>query len=199
MGETRSTATKGDSINGFVLAGGRSLRMGQDKAMLEWQGQPMLDHMVELLSTAAGRVRIIGRDALPDRIPGCGPLGGILTALETTETHKNLIVAVDLPLLTTGFLQMFRAKWARSTRHILACKIGSDYPLCIGIDRELLPAIAERVDARKLALHQLIEESDAEILQEEAIGTAGFSSSIFHNINTPEDWGRRPPSPKPLP
>src|SRR6266404_414333 len=116
MGEIRSTALHGSSINGFVLAGGKSRRMGRDKASLEWRGHPLLDHMVHLLSTASRQVRIIGRDELPDRIPDCGPLGGILTALEITETTKNLIVALDLPLLTTPFLQMFQSCWIHSAK-----------------------------------------------------------------------------------
>ena len=188
MAETRSTAPHGISMNGFVLAGGGSRRMGQDKATLDWHGHSLVDHMVQLASTAAGRVRIIGRDGLPDRIPGCGPLGGILTALEITETGKNLILAVDLPLLTPDFLQMFVAEWARSARHILVCRIGTDYPLCMGIDRTLLAAVGERIAAGKFAVHQLIEESGAEVLEEDAIHAFGFPSSIFHNVTTPEDW-----------
>ena len=196
MGETRSTKLDGDSgasgipVTGFVLAGGQSRRMGQDKATLEWRSRPLLDHMIQLLSTAADPVRIVGRDALPDRIPGLGPAGGILTALHVTETSKNLIVAVDLPSLTTGFLRTFRVWWTGSTKHILACKIGSDYPLCLGIDRAMLPAIEERIKAGRLAIRTLIEESDSEILNEETVLQAGFPISIFANVNTPEQWAK---------
>ena len=57
-----------------------------------------LDHITQLLSTAADTVRIVGCWAFLDRIPGRRPLGGILTALAITDTEQNLIVAVDLPL-----------------------------------------------------------------------------------------------------
>jgi molybdopterin-guanine dinucleotide biosynthesis protein A len=101
--------------------------------------------LTQLLSTAAVPVRIVGRGAFLDRIPGRGPLGGILTALEITDTAKNLIVAVDLPLLTPNFLKMFRTRWEGSPGQILACKIGADYPLCLGVDRSLLSEISKRI------------------------------------------------------
>ena len=56
------------NINGFVLAGGLSSRMGRDKSLLNWHGQTLLNHMVQLLSTAAEPVRIIGREEFPDII-----------------------------------------------------------------------------------------------------------------------------------
>ena len=72
MPEIRSTARDAAQITGFVLAGRQSRRMGRDKAMLDWRGQRLLDHMTQLLSTVADPVQIIGRGALPDRIPNCG-------------------------------------------------------------------------------------------------------------------------------
>src|SRR5262245_54590024 len=187
MAEISSTA---HPLAGFVLAGGQSRRMGRDKASLPWQQHSLLEHMVQLLSTVARPVRIVGKDELPDIIPNQGPLGGILTALEVTSTRKNLIVAVDLPLLTIPFLRMFRERFIRSDRHLLACKIRSDYPLCLGLDRALLPVVKDRIAHQRRALNELVAETEAEILQEEEIKAAGFSDSLFFNLNSPADWDR---------
>src|SRR5713226_697505 len=92
-------------ITGCVLAGGKSTRMGQDKALLDWHGQTLLNHMVDLLRNVADPVHVAGRDELPDQLPGLGPLSGIATALEASSTDANLIVAVDLPHLTRNFLK----------------------------------------------------------------------------------------------
>jgi len=183
MPEIRSTARDAAQITSFVLAGGQSRRMGRDKAMLDWRGQRLLDHMTQLLSTVADPVQIIGRGALPDRIPNCGPLGEILTALEVSQTPKTLIVAIDLPLLTPAFLQMFRSQWLHSTRCLLACRIGADYPLCLGVDRALAPEVAGR-----LALREWIADSDTQLLNEKALAAEGFSERLFANANTPEEW-----------
>ena len=190
MAKTRSTALRGNSINGFVLAGGHSRRMGQDKALLPWNGRSLLDHMTHLLSTVAGEVRVIGRGDLPDKIPEKGPLGGILTALQITSASRNLVVAVDLPFLPESFLQVFRERILRSKKQLVACKAGSDYPLCLGLDRALLPAVARRIATGKLALREFVEETPAEILDEASLYAAGFEPFIFNNLNTPEDWQR---------
>ncbi len=176
------------NINGFILAGGKSSRMGSDKALLDWHGQPLLDHMIALLGKAATDVQVVGRDRLPDRWPGRGPLSGIATALEITLTDANLVVAVDLPFLTTKFLSYLRSRLERTNRPLLACKIESHFPLCIGVRRALLPEVQRRVESGNLSVHALIEESDSEILSEEELRHAGFEPPIFRNINTPEDY-----------
>jgi len=170
------------NVNGFVLAGGRSTRMSRDKALLHWHGRTLLDHMIGLLSLAADRVQVVGRDTIPDRIPNRGPLGGIATALEMTETDANLVVAVDLPLLTPDFLKHLRLRIEESTRPIVACKLESTFPLCLGLRKRLLPAVEQCLAAGKLSLHNIIESSDPELI-------SWPDTTIFKNINTPADLG----------
>ena len=164
--------------------------MGQDKATLRWGGTSLLDHMVQLLSTVASPVRVVGRSDFPDGIPGKGPLGGILTALETTDQEANLLIAVDLPLLTPDFLRMFQARCLASTKALVACRISGDFPLCLGIQKRLAKRVAERVQADRLAVHPFIEESDAETLEEDELRALGFGPSMFSNVNTPDDLRR---------
>ena len=175
-------------VNGFILAGGRSTRMGTDKALLDWHGGTLLRHMVDLLRHATNDVQVVGRDLLPDHSPGLGPLSGIATALRITSTDNNLILAVDLPLLTENFLTYLRASAEHSKRPMLACKIGSHFPLCLGIRRELLPEIQGRLLSGDLSVHGLIEKAKAEIISESQLLEHGFESAMFRNLNTPEDY-----------
>ena len=177
-------------VNGFVLAGGKSTRMGRDKALLDWHGQAMLQHMVDLLQDVADQVQVVGRDQLPDRLPGLGPLSGIATALETTSTDANLFLAVDLPHLTKDFLKYLRSRLENSSHPLLACKIGADFPLSLGIWRPMLPEIKRCLNAEQLSVRGLIESSNPEIISEAELLQAGFDSAMFRNINTPEDWGK---------
>jgi len=175
-------------LTGFILAGGKSARMGRDKALLDWHGRTLLDHMIHLISALADKVHVVGRDPLPDTLPGLGPLSGIATALATSATDANLVVAVDLPLLTLEFLKYLTSEAERSSGPLTACKIGSHFPLCVVIQRRLLPEVQRRLAARDLSVHALIESVSSRLLSEEELLNAGFDASLFRNINTEQDY-----------
>lgn len=176
------------STNGFVLAGGQSRRMGRDKAMLEWGNVSLLEHMTQLLLTVVTKVQVIGRGEIPDKVTGKGPLGGIATALAITDQDANLFTAVDLPLLTPAFLRLFHDRFLASSKGVVTCRIGNQFPLCLGIRGHLLDEIALRIDAGRLAIHSFIEESDPEILEQDELEAHGVAPLIFSNINTYGDW-----------
>ncbi|SRR5881296_2710185 len=177
-------------VNGFILAGGKSSRMGRDKALLDWHGLTLVSHMIHLLEAATDAVQVVGRDPLPDRVPGRGPLSGIATALEVSSTDANLILAVDLPFLTKDFLLYFRSQIERSSRRLFACKIESHFPLCLGVRKALLPEIERRLLSEDRSLQGWIAGSDSEILSEPQLQSTGFEASMFRNLNTPEDYER---------
>ena len=104
------------NVAGFVLAGGASQRMGQDKALLELGGVPMVLRAARLVQPFVVSVAVVaplGRYAefdlniLPDRWPGAGPLGGIATALGATSVEWNLILGCDLPYLSAAWMAWF--------------------------------------------------------------------------------------------
>src|SRR5579884_2288918 len=99
---------------GFVLVGGKSSRMGCDKAFLTWRGRPLAQHIAHMVETAAGSVTLIGDEArysllgypvVADRLPGRGPIGGLATALSISEADWNLVAGCDMPLLDTDLLR----------------------------------------------------------------------------------------------
>ena len=100
-------------MNGYVLAGGRSTRMGRDKALLLWNGHPLIAHAVDLLRSAGVEPHIAGSrpdlgafsPIIYDLHPGCGPLSGIEAALARCAEDAALFIPVDLPLLPYEFLR----------------------------------------------------------------------------------------------
>ena len=175
-------------LTGFVLAGGKSSRMGRDKTLLDWHGCSLLEHMLELLSKVADPVRVVGRAPLPDRLPDLGPLSGIATGLEASFTDANLFVAVDLPLLTPDFLKFLKSRIENSSQPVLACKIESGFPLCLGMWRPMLPEITARLKAGQLSVRGLLEAGATEIVSQEEIARLGFDLGMFSNINTEDDY-----------
>ena len=176
------------AVNGFVLAGGKSTRMGRDKALLEWHGRTLLEHMVALISGATDRVQVIGRHPLPDQAPGHGPLSGIATALKISETDANLVAAVDLPLLTEDFLKHLRSRLELSNSRLVVGKIGSQFPLCLGIRRALLPELVARLESGDWSVRRFIQDCGAEVILEAELLERGFNTSMFRNINSEEDY-----------
>jgi molybdopterin-guanine dinucleotide biosynthesis protein A len=164
--------------------------MGTDKTSLDWHGRTLLEHMIRLLSAVAENVHVAGKGDLLDEQPGYGPIGGILTALRYSSTQNNLIVAVDLPLLTVDFLKYFKERQNRSQSSLLVCKIGSVFPLCLGIQRSLLTALDSYVADGGKSIHGFIQAAAADIIGSTELAGAGFSSDIFFNINTEIDYRR---------
>ena len=99
-------------VTGFVLAGGKSSRMGVNKALLEFDGRPLIEYAKSILESICVQVFILGQRNLYGRFgqcyedvyPDCGPLGGIHAALLNSPTEFSLITAVDTPFIKAEFL-----------------------------------------------------------------------------------------------
>src|SRR5262252_8350183 len=119
-----------ETLSGFVLAGGRSTRMGQDKAFLRLEGVTMLERTLVLLRSVAKHVWISGATTkfssfapvIEDFYPGHGPLGGIHAALRATATDLNLMVAVDLPLIDVRLLRYLVTTAEECDAVVTACE-----------------------------------------------------------------------------
>lgn len=107
------TATQ--TISAAVLAGGRSRRMGTDKALLQVDGAPLLARAIQAVSTVSADVFVVGdRPAyhalgvpvVADAYPETGTLGGIATALRNAQCDHVLVVACDMPHLNVDLLQL---------------------------------------------------------------------------------------------
>src|SRR5215471_2768618 len=113
--KANGTIRQGRTVSraGFVLAGGRSARMGRDKALLEIEGSRLICRVAEAVAGAAGSVTIVGDPekygslgypVCEDVFRGCGPLAGVHAALAASVADWNLLVACDMPDVEPGFL-----------------------------------------------------------------------------------------------
>jgi molybdopterin-guanine dinucleotide biosynthesis protein A len=140
---------------GFVLAGGRSTRMGTDKALMTWQGEPLVARALAQLRRLGLRARIAGTrpdlaqyaEVVDDAHPGCGPLAGIEAALAASDAELNLFVPVDLPLVPDAFLR-WMVERARATDALATVPFvsGRAEPLCAVYHRSLAPGIAQALE-----------------------------------------------------
>jgi molybdopterin-guanine dinucleotide biosynthesis protein A len=172
-------------LHGLVLAGGRSSRMGRDKATLPWREGTLLDHMLGVLH-AAGAARCIvagdrdGYDAVPDRWPGRGPVGGLASAAAALPACRLMVVPVDMPLLDAGLLQPLVASVGRCA-HWQAGTL----PMVLTLD-DASRVVLDRIVADpgpRCSLHAVAAALDAVVLPLDAAGERGLA-----NANTPAQW-----------
>jgi molybdenum cofactor guanylyltransferase len=177
---------------GFVLVGGRSSRMGRDKAFLPFRGGVLAQAVAEAVREAAGSVCLVGAvrragslpyAVLPDLYPGEGPLGAILTVLENQAADRNLIVACDMPELSAPFLSaLFQA--AEDT--------DADVLIPAGPSGRLEPLCAVYHRRARQPLYQAFLAGTRKVTD----AFAGLHVPLFpvsefkplQNVNTPEDW-----------
>ncbi len=184
------------ALYGLVLAGGRSTRMGQDKAALTYAGRPQLERAVTLLAPhviqAYVSVRPDQKDEplrarfaqIPDRLSGVGPIAGILAAQAHHPQAAWLVLACDLPLLNEMTL-----------RRLIACRDASASATAYRSSHDALPeplcAIYEPASAAPLAAYlargrncprKFLIESAACLIDEP-------DPRALDNVNTPLEYG----------
>lgn len=170
---------------GVVLAGGRSSRMGRDKAMLPWGEGSLLAHMRQLLHEAgATRVLVSGDyredSSVVDLTPDLGPLGGLASVAERLPDCSLLVVPVDMPRLSPALLRSLCASPAACI-----CFHGHPLPLWLRLDsasrRALALLLAGSPQGRSLrALHAAVQGETLD-------GHAHWGSQL-RDADTPEDW-----------
>ncbi len=176
-------------ISGFVLAGGRSSRLGRDKALLAWppealgegNSQTLLQHSIARLQCICRTVSVCANRSdlpfagviLPDARPESGPLGGIVAALEYSSTDWNLMLAVDLPFLPVEVLQALvacactrgksRGAPSPAPSQMVACVLqqfdGLPQPLCGLYHRALAPGLRRALESGKLKVMAALQEA----------------------------------------
>jgi molybdopterin-guanine dinucleotide biosynthesis protein A len=194
---------------GFVLAGGRSSRMGEDKALVRLGGQPLVVHALEILRGAGLTASLAGGSStlaafaslIQDFQPGQGPLAGICAALASTSARMAIFLPIDLPLLPVSLIA-FLVEHARSTgRPVTVPSVnGFAQTFPAVLDRIVLPALEGELRAGHLGCFSAFQAAAANlgspigVVPVETLVQAGQvahpeglpATRWFLNVNTPE-------------
>ena len=191
-----------ESIDGFVLVGGRSSRMGRDKSALTISGQTFVERAAAALRGVCDTIRVVGGDSgspsglsrVSDVYPDWGALGGLQAALVNSGAQWTAILACDLPFVTPKLFQ--RLASLRDDFDAVA-PIQSDgfaQPLCalykVATCRARATEMIECGERRPIALLQSVRTRWVDFNE---ISYLDGSSHFFDNINTPEDYARVAP------
>jgi molybdopterin-guanine dinucleotide biosynthesis protein A len=181
-----------------ILAGGRSKRMGSDKALLTIEGVPMLQRVINAAQTLADARIIISNSPtthspflwprFPDRFPDAGPLGGLATALHHTATSHLLLLACDMPNLTPPLLQYLVDQPRASNGVIIPEDKKGLQPLCAVYSRSILPLAEDAIEQGQLSMQTFVGKIDVRVVNKEKWAPQSEVHDPFANFNTPEEY-----------
>jgi molybdopterin-guanine dinucleotide biosynthesis protein A len=184
-------------LYGLVLAGGESTRMRTDKALTPYHGVPQALYCQDLLSTLCKRVFLSARKGqreeselrlIPrifDSREGIGPLAGILSALEAFPEAAWMVLACDLPFMTSQTLEALVAAKdpSRFATAFINPQDSAPEPLCAIYEPKCREPLAERVAQGKHSPRDALLSMEALLIQPE-------DPNALRNVNTPEEYER---------
>lgn len=185
-----------------IMAGGKSSRMGRNKALIKIGQQTILERIIErtadlgqhqtLLVTNTPEVYAdFGLDMVSDVLPDCGALGGIYTALHYSTVPYStvpytVVIACDMPFVSADVLRLMLSY--RADYDAVVPTVGG-YPqgLHAVYSQNCLPSIRQRLELGKLKVSAIYDNLRVKYLDETAIAPLDKQGLALSNINTPDD------------
>ena len=189
-------------VEGFILVGGASSRMGRDKSRLMLGSQTTVERIAEVMANVATRVRLVGEqddrnrfESVPDLAESWGPLGGIHAALHAAEAEWCIAIACDLPFVSGGLLRRLFELGLNKTGSLDAIVPiqADDYPqtLCAVYRRlSCLDAADQSVRNGEHSPRAMLDRVKTRYVRFAEIADLPGASNFFFNINTPENYER---------
>jgi len=191
----RSWNRSDDGWTGVVLAGGRSSRMGRDKALMPYEGRTLLEraldslepHVQELLVIGdPGRYGHVGPFVVADDIPGVGPLGGIVTAMRYASHDRLLVLACDMPNVSPSLFSFLKLGLGAERNAFVPVCDGRVEPLAAAYHRRCRPRFEAQIAQAAWKVSDALETVGATLVQV-CPGENGWPPDLFRNINLPAD------------
>lgn len=181
------------NITAIILAGGKSERMGTDKGLLDLNGKPFIKHICEALQPIVGsNILIIAGNAeydtfgytrIEDIIENKGPVGGLYAALNSSKTKVNLVLSVDVPLVSTELLEWLIANHDE-TFMVTQTAVGEKTSPLVGIyDRSMRVVFGEHIAGKQLKLRTVIDD-----VKHKTLTVPEKWNNQVQNINTQEEY-----------
>lgn len=181
-------------MTGIALAGGKSSRMGFNKAFIDFGGKRLIEATVECLKALFPEVLIIANDpprytylgvkVISDLIPNSGSLGGIYTGLSAASHPTCFFVACDMPFLNADLITLLIREaegW-----DVVVPRVGGELqPLHAVYARSCLPLIQESIDASVLKIVRFFPKAKVKIIEEPSLRAVDPHLLGFMNVNTP--------------
>jgi molybdopterin-guanine dinucleotide biosynthesis protein A len=186
---------------GLILAGGRSRRMGCDKALLSLRGRTLLQRAIDLVRAAGGEAVVVGRHRAAEQVAGAaqiddtqgpegarGPLGALQHGLRVCGGRPALALACDVPLVPVDLVR-FLMREAERYDAVVPRAGGVLHVLAAAYTEACLEAVDRQLAAGVLSVHRVLPEVRLRIVEEEELAPFG-GGGVLLNVNTREDLER---------
>jgi molybdenum cofactor guanylyltransferase len=182
------------NTNGYILAGGKSSRMGTDKGLLLIGGKAMIEYVIEQMHSVFDKLVIVsnnpeyekfGLEVIPDLIKEIGPAGGIYTALKHSDSQLNFMVSCDMPFVTKEAIEFLVINY-NDSQIVLVENQGKLEPLFGVYSKDCEEKWLQLIQQEKVKLQEMVLHFQMKTLPVE--NNEIFKESFFKNINTKEDF-----------
>jgi molybdopterin-guanine dinucleotide biosynthesis protein A len=183
-------------LAGLVLCGGRSTRMGVEKAMLRLDAQPLVLRVAARLAAAAdpvmlatgrpGRLGALGYDEVADDLPDAGPLGGVVAGLTSSPHALLAVVAVDMPMASPDVARLLAELHVGEDALVPRSRSGPE-PLHAVYHRAALPALRACLTGGPHRMREVLSRLRVREVTEAEWRAADPDARFAVNVNTPED------------
>jgi molybdopterin-guanine dinucleotide biosynthesis protein A len=196
-----NTPIPGAVVSVVVLAGGKSSRLGRDKALLPIEGQPMLARTVQRLSALTDDLIVVSNELeshgslamaarlVPDVEPGQGSLMGVYSGLRVARHAHALVIACDMPLLSIPLLR-YMVGLAQGYDVVIPRLNGLLEPLHSIYGKACLPPISRLLDQGQRKITAFFQEVRVRYVEEDEIDAFDPHRLSFLNVNSLADWNR---------
>jgi molybdopterin-guanine dinucleotide biosynthesis protein A len=188
----------------IVLAGGRSSRMGAEKAALVVEGRSLLQRAVDAVAHVTDEIVLVGAPGRPlpevmatvplsrvdDAVEGEGPLAGIAAGLAAIAAPAAVVVGCDMPWLQPALLELLLARLEAGARLVVPLHEGRPEGLCSAWSADALPVVLAHLEAGDRRVMAVANDLEAVRLAPAEYGHADPEGLSFRNLNTPEDLER---------
>jgi molybdopterin-guanine dinucleotide biosynthesis protein A len=167
-----------------ILAGGQATRFGgQDKSALLVGGRTIRERQIAELSRVTNDILIVTTDI----VPGCGPMGGLHTALTNARGDDVFVVACDMPFVEAPFVE-YLLDLASGADVVVPRTERGYHPLCAVYTRACLPVVDRRLADRQLKMSSLFDEVRTRVVTNEEIERFGDRIRLLANVNTQAEY-----------
>ncbi len=184
-----------ENISGIILCGGKSKRMGKNKALLMLEEKHVIAYVIELLaqlcnnlliSTNSKDLDFLKIKTVPDEFQNIGPIAGILSALKQSKTDKNIILSCDTPFINKDIVKYMLAN---SKNYDVVLPVFNEHlqPMTGIFSKNIIPLIENEIKAGNFIPPRIFEKGNLNKLKIDK-NLKGWHKHLFFNINNPTDY-----------